>query len=87
MFKEGNRECIDNLLRPSKYVLDTGWPIRNESYDKRMALWQEITTNADQYRKGDCGTFLSDLNAHFSARFDASLLLISLTCKQNGEQL
>jgi hypothetical protein len=51
-----------------------------------MALWQEIKTNADRYRKGDCGTFLSDLNAHFSARFDASLLLIALTCKQNGEQ-
>ena len=86
MFKEGNRECIDNLLRPSKYVLDTGSAIRNESYDKRMALWQEINANADRYRKGDCGTFLSDLNAHFSARFDASLLLISLTCKQKGEQ-
>jgi hypothetical protein len=86
MFKEGNRECMDKLLRSSRYVLETGAAIRAEPYDKRMALWQEIKTNAERYRKGDCGTFLSDLNAHFSARFDASLLLLALTCKQNSEQ-
>jgi len=86
MFKEGNRECIDSLLRQSRYVLDTGAAIRNEPYDTRMALWQEISTHAGRYRKGDCGTFLKDLNAHFSALFDASLLLLALTCKQNGEQ-
>jgi len=86
MFKEGNRECIDKLLRSSKYVLDTGVSIRTEPYDTRMALWQEIKTNAERYRKGDCGNFLSDLNAHILARFDASLLQLVLTCKQNSEQ-
>lgn len=86
MFKEGNRECINKLLSSSRFVLETGVTIRSEPFDKRMALWQEIKTNAERYRKGDCGTFLRDLNAHFLARFDASLLLLALTCKQNGEQ-
>ncbi|MEI6842852.1 MAG: zinc ribbon domain-containing protein [Methanomicrobiales archaeon] len=86
MFKEGNRECIDKLLIPSKFVLDSGVAIRNEPYDKRQALWNEIKTNADRYRNGDCGKFLSDLAVHFSARFDASLLLLALVFQQNNEQ-
>lgn len=86
MFKEGNRECIDNLLKPSKFVLDNGVTIKNEPYDKRVALWNEIRTNAEQYRKGECGKFLSDLNVHFIARFDASLLQLAVAFQQNGEQ-
>jgi len=86
MFKEGNRECIDNLLKASKSVLDTGIPIRNEPYDKRQALWNEIKENAGRYKKGECGTFLSDLNTVFLARFDASLLLLALAFRQNNEQ-
>jgi hypothetical protein len=86
MFKEGNRECIDNLLKASKSVLDTGIPIRNEPYDKRQALWNEIKTNAGRYKNGECGTFLSDLNSVFLARFDASLLLLALAFRQNNEQ-
>jgi hypothetical protein len=86
MFKEGNRECIDNLLKASKSVLDTGIPIRNEPYDRRQALWNEIKANAGRYKKGECGTFLSDLNAVFLARFDASLLLLALAFRQNNEQ-
>ncbi|GEM_PF-6588437 len=86
MFKEGNRECIDKLLRSSRFVLETGLAIRAEPYDKRIALWQEIKTNAEKYRQGECGTFLPDLNTHFTARFDASLLLLVVTCKQNKEQ-
>jgi hypothetical protein len=86
MFKEGNRECIDTLLKASKSVLDTGIPVRNEPYDKRLALWNEITSNAGRYKKGECGTFLSDLNNVFLARFDASLLLLALAFRQNNEQ-
>jgi hypothetical protein len=85
MFKEGNRECIDNLLKTSRSVLETGIPIRNEPYDKRQALWNEIKANAGRYKKGDCGIFLNDLNMVFSARFDASLLLLALTFQQNHE--
>ena len=86
MFKEGNRECIDNLLKPSRSVLDTGLPIRNETYEKRQKLWDEIKANAERYRKGECGTFLKDLNAVFLSRFDASLLLLALAFRQNNEQ-
>jgi len=86
MFKEGNRECIDTLLKPSRAVLDTGVSIRNEPYDKRQALWNDIKSNAERYRKGECGKFLSDLNTVFSASFDASLLLLSLAFRQNNEQ-
>ena len=86
MFKEGNPECIDTLLIPSKFVLDSGVAIRNEPYDKRQALWNEIKTNADRFRNGGCGKFLSDLAVHFSARFDASLLLLALVFQQNNEQ-
>jgi hypothetical protein len=86
MFKEGNRECIENLLKASKSVLETGNPIRNEPYDRRLALWNEIHVNAGRYKKGECGTFFSDLNVVFSARFDASLLLLALAFRQNNEQ-
>src|SRR5512137_2936099 len=86
MFKEGNRECIDNLLKTSRSVLETGIPIRNEPYDRREALWNEIKTNAGRYKKGECGTFLNDLNTVFVARFDASLLLLALAFRQNNEQ-
>jgi len=86
MFKEGNRECIDKLLTPSRAVLDTGISIRNEPYDKRQALWNDIKSNAERYRNGECGKFLSDLNTIFSASFDGSLLLLSLAFKQNNEQ-
>jgi hypothetical protein len=86
MFKEGNRECIDKLLAPSRAVLDLGVSIRNEPYDKRQALWNEIKLNAGRYRNGECGKFLGDLNTVFSSSFDASLLLISLAFKQNNEQ-
>ena len=86
MFKEGNRECIDTLLKPSRAVLDTGISIRNEPFDKRQALWNEIKVNAERYRNGECGKFLSDLNTVFSASFDASLLLLNLSFRQNNEQ-
>jgi hypothetical protein len=86
MFKEGNRGCIDNLLTSSKFVLDSGLSIRNESYDKRQALWNEIKANDERYHKGDCGKFLPDLAVHFQARFDASLLLLALVFQQNREQ-
>ena len=86
MFKEGNRECIDNLLKPSRSVLETGIPIRNETFEKRQALWNEIRANAERYKKGECGTFLKDLNVVFLSRFDASLLLLSLAFRQNNEQ-
>lgn len=86
MFKEGNRECIDTLLRPSKIVLDSGVAIRKEPYGKRQTLWNEIKINAGRYRNGDCGKFLPDLTVHFAARFDASLLLLALVFQQNGEQ-
>lgn len=85
MFKEGSRECIEKLLQPSKMVLSTGLPIRNEPYDRRMALWNEIKGNADQYRNENCGRFLADLNAHFLTQFDASLLLLAIACQQNNE--
>jgi hypothetical protein len=85
MFKEGNRECIDNLLKTSRSVLETGIPIRFEPYDRRQALWNEIKANAGRYKKGECGTFLNDLNTVFSARFDASLLLLALAFRQNNE--
>jgi hypothetical protein len=86
MFKEGNRECISNLLKASKCILETGIPIRNEPYDMRQALWNEVKANARRYKKGECGTFLSDLNAFFLAQFDASLLLLALAFRQNNEQ-
>ena len=86
MFKEGNRECIDMLLKPSRSVLETGVTIRNEPYDRRLVLWNEIKANAGRYRNGECGTFLSDLHSVFSARFDASLLLLALAFRQNNEQ-
>jgi hypothetical protein len=86
MFKEGNRECIDVLLKPSRSVLDTGVPIRNETFEKRQQLWNEIRANAERYKKGECGTFLKDLNTVFLARFDASLLLLALAFRQNNEQ-
>ena len=86
MFKEGNRECIDNLLKPSRFILDTGVSIRNETYDKKQALWNEIKANAERYRKGECGKFLPDLTVHFSASFDASLLILALAFKQSNEQ-
>ena len=85
MFKEGKSECIDNLLKPSKFILDKGVTIKNDPYDKRVALWNEIRSNAELYRKGDCGKFLNDLNVHFLARFDASLLLLAVAFQQNGE--
>lgn len=85
MFKEGNRTCIDNLLKPTRIILDNGISICNEPYDTRQALWDEIKKNADQYRNGDCGKFLPDLTVHFSARFDVSLLLLALAFKQNNE--
>jgi len=86
MFKEGNHECIDNLLKTSRSVLETGIPIRNEPYDKRQTLWNDIKANAGRYKKGECGTFLNDLNKVFLARFDASLLLLALAFQQNKEQ-
>jgi RNA polymerase subunit RPABC4/transcription elongation factor Spt4 len=86
MFKEGKPECIDNLLKPSRFVLDNGVTIKNEPYDKRVALWNEIRSNADRYRNGECGKFLNDLNVHFLALFDASLLLLTVAFQQNGEQ-
>lgn len=86
MFREGNRDCINTLLSPSRSVLENGTAIRAEPYERRMELWQVIKTNAGRYRTGECGTFLSDLNAHFTAQFDASLLLLAVTFRQNGEQ-
>ncbi|MCX6692452.1 MAG: zinc ribbon domain-containing protein [Methanoregula sp.] len=86
MFKEGNRECIDNLLKPSRFILATGVSIRNETYDKKQALWNEIKANAERYRNGECGKFLPDLTVHFSASFDASLLILALAFKQSNEQ-
>jgi len=86
VFKEGNRECIDNLLKPSRFILATGVSIRTETYDKKQALWNEIKANAERYRNGECGKFLPDLTVHFSASFDASLLILALAFKQDNEQ-
>jgi hypothetical protein len=86
MFKEGNQECINSLLKPSRSVLDAGVPIKSEPFERRQALWKEIKANSERYKNGECGTFLKDLHGVFLARFDASLLLLAHVFRMNGEQ-
>jgi len=85
MFQEGDTGCVEKLLKPAKRVLKVGLPLKHDAFEKRVELWNQIRINHDLYLDEECGHFLKDLDNHFRASFDAALLAIAVSFKENGE--
>ncbi|MEA2014400.1 MAG: hypothetical protein U9N38_03735 [Thermodesulfobacteriota bacterium] len=85
MFQEGDTNCVEKLLKPAKRVLKVGLPLKHDAFDKRNELWNQIKINHDRYLDEDCGHFLKDLDNHFRSLFDAALLALAVSFKENGE--
>ncbi|UUX92876.1 hypothetical protein [Methanoplanus endosymbiosus] len=78
--------CITKLAKPSKQVLNEGLFIRHEPPEKRILLWNRIKINREMFVDGECGNILDDLDIHFRGIFDASLLCLSSTFKDEGSE-
>lgn len=78
--------CINRLAKPSKQVLSEGLFIRHEPAEKRFLLWNQIKINRERFIDGECGDVLDDLDIHFRGIFDASLLCLSATFKDEGAE-
>ena len=85
MFQEGDINCVEKLLKPAKRVLKVGLSLKHDAFDKRIELWNQIKINHDRYLDEDCGHFLKDLDNHFRSLFDAALLVLAVSFKENGE--
>lgn len=85
MFGEGDTQCLDKLLNPSKRVVKEGLNIKFEDYDWRVNLWNQIKGNYEKYMDGDCGAFFDDIDNHVRSQFDASLLILAATFLENAE--
>jgi ribosomal protein L40E len=85
MFREGNTECVEKLVKPAKLVMKMGLALQHEPFERRQGLWNEIRENFTQYRSEECGAFLKDLDSHFSSLFDAALLLLAACFTRNRE--
>lgn len=85
MFGEGDVDCVDDLLKPAKVVIDLGRDIFRESYEERFELCREIEENYRRYRKRECGVFLRDLDSTFRGYFEAALALLALSFELNRE--
>ncbi|AIU70307.1 hypothetical protein TEU_08175 [Thermococcus eurythermalis] len=85
IFEEGKTDCVKELLRPAESVLNEGLDIAVEDFRMREKLWQSIEENYYRYRRGDCGTFLKDLDVHFRSKFEGALAILAWSFWQNGE--
>jgi len=85
MFSEGDTQCLDKLLKPSKRVAKEGLNIRFEDYDWRVNLWNQIKGNYEEYMDGNCGAFFDDIDTHVRSQFDASLLILAAAFLENAE--
>lgn len=85
MFAEGNIECVEKLLKPAKRVLKVGMPVKHDTFEQRVELWNKIRMNYDSYLDEECGTFLKDLDQHFCSLFDGALLVLATSFRENGE--
>ena len=85
MFAEGNIECVEKLLKPAKRVLKVGMPVKHDTFEQRVELWNKIRMNYDSYLDEECGNFLKDLDQHFCSLFDGALLVLATSFRENGE--
>ncbi len=86
VFREGDVKCVEELLKPAKKVLRLGSSINHDGYEKRVSLWNQIRENYDTYLDGKCGNFLKDLDEHFCSQFEAALLYLAMSFRENGEE-
>lgn len=86
IFDEGDIDCVEELKKPAKKVLKIGEAIKYDPFERRVGLWNEIRENYDRYLDGNCGSFLKDLDMHFRSQFDAALLVLATSFKENGEE-
>ena len=57
LFKEGNINEVKKLLIPAKREIKEGISIKNENYQTRTRLWNEIRENKEKYQNGECELF------------------------------
>ncbi|WP_456467811.1 hypothetical protein [Archaeoglobus sp.] len=86
VFREGDVRCVEELLKPARKVLRLGRSIVHEGYERRVALWNQIKESYNTYLDGECGPFLKDLDGHFCSQFEAALLYLATSFKENGEE-
>jgi len=85
MIYEGDIEKAKQLLRPARTVIKKGVSIRFDPFEKRIQLWNQIRENQDIYENENCGKILEDLDTHYRATFDFSLLILSKVFELNDE--
>ena len=85
VFKEGDIDCVEELIKPAKRVIGERDSISYDPFEKRVSLWNRISENYDKYKDGVCGQFYPDLDSHFKSLFEISLLILADSFRNNGE--
>lgn len=85
MTQSGDMDCLEKLLHPARIVLKTGRPIRHESIEYRIALWNELRSSLDRFMREECGIFLEEVDLHVRSQFDAALVALASAFLENGE--
>lgn len=86
VFREGDIDCVEELIRPAERVLKERDSIRNELFERRVELWNRIKENYERYLDGECGKFLNDLDMHFRSQFEVALLILAASFRENNEE-
>jgi len=84
MFRE-DIACAEKLLIPAKLILSQENLIKKDPAERRIRLWNEVRGNYDKYLTGCCGSFLRDMDNHIHGQFNAALLILAISFKDQGD--
>lgn len=86
MTQSGDIACAEKLLQPARMVLRLGGHIRQDPFERRVAIWNEVRTNADRYMREECGIFFEEVDLHMRSQFDAALVALAAAFMENKEE-
>ena len=85
LFSEGNYKQLDKLKQKVKRVLNDGYDIIYEPYEKRVDLWNIIKEDYEKYKDGECGTFSKDIENTTRRDFEWALATLAFSFYHNNE--
>jgi hypothetical protein len=85
LFSEGNYEQLTKLKQKANRVLNDGYDIIYESFEKRVDLWNRIKEDYEKYKDGECGTFSKDIDNATRRDFEWALATLAFSFHHNNE--
>ncbi|WP_232460893.1 SNF7 family protein [Thermococcus gorgonarius] len=86
------RECVENILKTAKHVIDNSTKIAKMDFYLRVNLWNELQEKYMLYEKGVCGQFpkhldlVKYLDNYIRIHLETALAFLALTFKENKEE-